>query len=111
MDKLDAVLASVGARLELATTQELARKSTKKDGTWSGEVTEKEKFHTPPGLFKKSGKTIAEYLLKTADSPKQAMLRLTFYINRAGDNLSTEDHKRLEDAKRLIAAKDTSEKQ
>lgn len=92
MSELDTVLANVVSRLETA----------KKSRDWSGKVTKKEKFHTPPGLFKKSGKTIADYLLKTADSPKQARLRLTFYMNRAGKGLPDEEMSELNKAKAII---------
>lgn len=64
---------------------------------WSGDV--KEKWHPPEGFFKKSAQDIAKGLKENSKNEKQAMSRLTFYINRAGKNLSEEDKRRLENAK------------
>ena len=71
---------------------------------WSKNVTEKAKYHPPEGLFTKSGETIAKTLLDDSDSPGQAMKRLTFYMNRAGENL--ENKAELEKAKDIIAGKE-----
>ena len=67
------------------------------EAKWSGDV--KEKWHPEEGFFTKSASSIALGLKDASKDLKQAMSRLNFYINRAGDNLSNEDHKRLEQAK------------
>lgn len=69
---------------------------------WSKDV--KPKWHPPEGLFNESPAKIAAELKKHSENRQQAMGRLTFYMNRAGKNLSKEDVKRLEDAKVLLAA-------
>jgi hypothetical protein len=44
---------------------------------------------TPEGLFKKSAETIVRTLLSmTKGDIGKAIQKITFYINRAGDNLS-----------------------
>lgn len=49
----------------------------------------KTKWHPKDGLFtEKDPKKIVDYLLKNSKDRGQAMKRLTFYINRAGDKLS-----------------------
>lgn len=56
--------------------------------------------YTPPeGLFTKSPEVIAQRLKQDSESLKQAMSRLIFYINRAGDNLTQERRKALESTK------------
>jgi hypothetical protein len=68
---------------------------------WSSEV---DTEWTPPeDLFTKDSEIIANTLKKSSESLKQAMARLNFYINRAGDNLSSDDKKRLEKAKDLLS--------
>lgn len=47
------------------------------------------KFHPEEGLFThKDAQYIADYLLKHSKDKQQAMSRLVFYMNRAGDNLT-----------------------
>ena len=59
------------------------------------------KWHPKEGLFlKKDPKYIADYLIKNSKDLKQAMSRLVFYMNRAGDNL--ENKTVLDKAKELI---------
>ena len=54
---------------------------------WSENVDTK--WSPKEGLFTmKDPKKIADYLLKHSKDKKQAMSRLEFYMNRAGDNLS-----------------------
>ena len=49
----------------------------------------KSKWHPKDGLFtEKDPKKIVDYLLKNSKDRGQAMKRLTFYMNRAGDKLS-----------------------
>ena len=59
---------------------------------WSAEVTAtSDATHPPEGLFKKDAATIARTLASKKVSPKgpaSGMRMLTFYVNRAGHNLS-----------------------
>ena len=64
---------------------------------WSKDVDSK--WKPPEGFFKGSADSIAKGLKSASDDLKQAMSRLNFYINRAGDNLSKEDKDKLEKAK------------
>jgi hypothetical protein len=80
---------------------------------WSGAVTT-DSTHPQAGLFNQGAETIARDLASKKVSPKgpsSGMRMLTFYINRAGKNLSANRLKVLEKAKRLLheriaAAKD-----
>ena len=46
-------------------------------------------FKPEEGLFtRKDAQYIADYLLKNSKDKRQAMSRLMFYMNRAGDNLT-----------------------
>jgi len=67
---------------------------------WSGEV--KTKWHPPEGFFEQSASKIASGLKSASKDLKQAMARLNFYINRAGENLSDADVRRLEMAKKKL---------
>ena len=95
-------------------------KSGKKSTTppskrWSAKVTT-DSTKPGPGLFKKSGKAIAEGLAKKSVSPKgpgQAMQMLSFYENRGGKNLPAERKNALETAKAIakgLAKKSVSPK-
>jgi hypothetical protein len=64
---------------------------------WSADV--ETKWSPPVGFFKQSASKIATGLMAVSKDRVQAMSRLNFYINRAGENLSTDDRKRLESAK------------
>jgi hypothetical protein len=75
---------------------------------WSAEVTEhSDALDLDREIFKKSPTAIARSLKRSAErshrrksSPyRSAMSMLTFYINRAGKNLSTTRRKKLEAAK------------
>jgi hypothetical protein len=68
---------------------------------WSADV--HEKWHAPEGFFSKSAESIARGLMDSAhgDAAK-AQERLSFYRNRAGKNLSSEDHSKLKHAADLI---------
>ncbi len=62
--------------------------------------------HPPAGLFNKSAATIARSLASKKVSPKgpsSGMRMLSFYINRAGKNLSASRRKELEKAKALLS--------
>lgn len=65
---------------------------------WSEEV--HTKWHPEPGFFDQSAEAIAEGLKANSDSLRQAMDRLDFYINRAGDRL--EDPEKFEKAKEIL---------
>jgi len=88
-------------------------KSGKKSTTppskrWSAKVTT-DSTKPGPGLFKKSGKAIAEGLAKKSVSPKgpgQAMQMLSFYENRGGKNLPAERKNALETAKAILRKKE-----
>jgi tRNA(adenine34) deaminase len=94
-------------------TKKSSKKSAKKSTTppskrWSAKVTT-DSTHPGPGLFKKSGKAIAEGLAKKSVSPKgpgQAMQMLSFYENRGGKNLSAERKQALETAKGILRKKE-----
>ena len=72
------------------------------EGKWSGKV--KDKWHPPEGFFDQSAADIAHGLKKASKNLAQAMDRLDFYINRAGDNLSGSAKKRLKSAKAKLEA-------
>jgi Protein of unknown function (DUF3175) len=81
---------------------------------WSRRVTERsDALDLEPGVFTLADpRDIARSLKRSAErsgrrksSPfRSAMSMLTFYINRAGRNLSTSDRARLEAAKRELRA-------
>jgi hypothetical protein len=84
------------------------RSTTPPSKRWSGKVTT-DSTKPGPGLFKKSGKAIAEGLVKKSVSPKgpgQAMQMLSFYENRGGKNLPVERKQALEAAKDIIRKKE-----
>jgi hypothetical protein len=61
--------------------------------------------HPAPGLFTRAPETIARQLASKKVSPRgpgSGMRMLTYYINRAGNNLSTAQRNRLEKAKQLL---------
>ena len=75
------------------------------DEKWSGDATDKEdpKDKTPEGLFKKAAGTIVTNLIRMADGDVgKASKKLSFYINRAGSNLSDTDKARLDHAKEIM---------
>lgn len=64
-----------------------------------------ESTYPQEGLFKKDAETIARSLASKKVSPKgpsSGMLMLTFYVNRAGKNLSASRRRVLERAKELL---------
>lgn len=65
---------------------------------WSEQV--HTKWHPEPGFFEQSAQAIAEGLQANSDSLRQAMDRLDFYINRAGDRLK--DPQKFEEAKVIL---------
>ncbi len=77
----------------------------KKKRKWSAGVTT-DSTHPPAGLFNKSAATIARTLASKKVSPKgpgSGMRMLTFYINRAGHNLSAKRRAELNKAKSLLS--------
>jgi tRNA(adenine34) deaminase len=88
----------------------MATKSKSRKGgakrRWSAAVTAtSDATHPPEGLFKKDAATIARILASKKVSPKgvsSGMRMLSFYINRAGHNLSSSRRAELEKAKELL---------
>jgi Protein of unknown function (DUF3175) len=77
----------------------------KKKRKWSAGV-KTDSTHPPAGLFNKSAATIARTLASKRVSPKgpgSGMRMLTFYINRAGHNLSAKRLATLNKAKSLLS--------
>jgi tRNA(Arg) A34 adenosine deaminase TadA len=78
--------------------QEISMATKKK---WSAKV-DTDSTHPHEGLFNEDAATIARELASQKVSPKgpaSGMRMLNFYINRAGENLSSERHAELEKAK------------
>ena len=74
---------------------------------WSGNV-KTVSTYPPEGLFTKDPETIARALASKKVSPKgpaSGMRMLTFYINRAGKNLSANRKAELGKAKELLSAR------
>jgi hypothetical protein len=72
---------------------------------WSKDVTT-DSTHPAEGLFTKDPETIARSLASKRVSPKgpgSGMRMLSFYINRAGKNLSASQKHKLEKAKELLS--------
>lgn len=95
-----------------------AKKSTKRkkaaqSGRWSAGV-KTTSTYPPEGLFTKSAATIACSLASKKVSPKglgSGMRMLSFYINRAGHNLSAARRAELEKAKELLSKRIVRAKQ
>jgi Protein of unknown function (DUF3175) len=86
-------------------------KTTKKK--WAKNVTT-DSTHPPHDLFTKSAPVIARSLASKKVSPKGAasgLRMLTFYINRAGKNLSASRKEELEKAKQLLSKKIKQQKE
>lgn len=68
---------------------------------WIKDVKVKEKSKTPKGLFTENSSKIVRELLKLTDNDiGKAIRKITFYINRAGQNLSNE--REIEKAKKEL---------
>ncbi len=67
---------------------------------WSAKV--KTRWKPPAGFFTLPADRVAVGLARYSESYRQAMARLTLYVNRAGSNLSVADRKRLERAKVVL---------
>ena len=87
----------------MPATTKSAKKTTSKR-RWVAKVTT-DSTHPPEGLFNQSAATIAKSLASKKVSPKgpgSGMRMLTYYINRAGHNLSASRRAELEKAKTLV---------
>jgi tRNA(adenine34) deaminase len=76
-----------------------------KTSKWSAGV-KTDSTHPPAGLFNQDAATIARTLASKKVSPKgpgSGMRMLTFYINRAGRNLSSQRRDVLQRAKSLLS--------
>lgn len=76
------------------------------DHQWVDKVEQKQEMKPdnpnddfPEGFFDGQPNTIAQGLKSKSEDFKQAMSRLSFYINRAGKNLDNTSKQRLEQAK------------
>lgn len=92
----------------------MARKQPRNKGRrkWSANV-KTDSTHPPPGLFNESAPKIARALASKRVSPKgpgSGMRMLTFYINRAGHNLSKSRRAELERAKELLKKREGGRK-
>ncbi|MGB8885220.1 MAG: DUF3175 domain-containing protein [Candidatus Korobacteraceae bacterium] len=93
------------------TSANAKKKSTK--NRWVAKVTT-DSTHPPEGLFNQSAATIARSLASKKVSPKgpgSGMRMLTYYINRAGHNLSASRRAELEKAKSLLSKRVAREKE
>ena len=80
---------------------------------WSGKV-KTDSTHPPAGLFTKDPETIARSLASKKVSPKgpgSGMRMLTFFVNRAGRNLSVAERAKLEEAKELLSKRVKAERE
>ncbi len=85
----------------------------KKTNRWVAKVTT-DSTHPPQGLFNQSAATIAKSLASKKVSPKgpgSGMRMLTYYINRAGHNLSPTRRAELGKAKSLLSKRVAREKE
>jgi len=76
-----------------------------KSNRWSSQVKTVSTF-PPPGLFNTDAETIARTLASKKVSPRgpgSGMRMLTFYVNRAGKNLSKARKAELQRAKQLLS--------
>jgi tRNA(adenine34) deaminase len=80
---------------------------------WSARV-KTTSTYPPEGLFTRSAEVIARTLATKQVSPKgpsSGMRMLTFYINRAGKELTESRQKELEKAKRLLSERIRDQKE
>lgn len=96
-----------------STKKKTATKKTTAKNRWVAKVTT-DSTHPPEGLFNKSAATIARSLASKKVSPKgpgSGMRMLTYYINRAGHNLSAARRAELEKAKSLLSKRVARERE
>lgn len=82
-----------------------SQKKTPSSRRWVAQVKTASTF-PPKGLFNKSAEAIARSLASKKVSPKgpgSGMRMLTYYMNRAGHNLSEERRAELQRAKKLLS--------
>ena len=94
-------------------TSTAAKRSKKQTRRWSASVTT-DSTHPQKGLFNKSAAVIARSLASKRVSPKgpgSGMRMLTFYINRAGHNLSATRKAELNKAKKLLSERIAKQKE
>jgi hypothetical protein len=102
--KKSAQTTSAKKSTKTTTTRPAAHRSSHGKRKWSAGV-DTESTYPQEGLFKKDAATIAKSLASTKVSPKgpsSGMRMLTFYVNRAGKNLSKSRLRVLEHAKELL---------
>jgi hypothetical protein len=93
-----------GRRTTRTTSRGAPHRSSHGKRKWSAKVNT-EATYPEQGLFKKDAETIARSLASKKVSPKgpsSGMRMLTFYVNRAGKNLSQSRLRVLERAKELL---------
>jgi hypothetical protein len=101
--------------MEVSMPRATAHKTSSKakPRRWSASVTT-DSTHPPQDLFNQSAAVIARSLASKKVSPKGAgsgMRMLTFYINRAGHNLSATRKQELNKAKKLLSERIAKEKE
>jgi tRNA(adenine34) deaminase len=77
------------------------------DHRWVAKV-KTDSTHPPEGLFTKDAATIARALASKKVSPKgpaSGMRMLTYFMNRAGKNLTAASRKELQKAKKLLSSR------
>lgn len=88
--------------------------STKKAGNrWVASV-KTDSTHPPEGLFTKDAAAIARTLASKKVSPKgvtSGLRMLTYFVNRAGKELSSERRSELEKAKKLLSERIRKERE
>lgn len=105
---LDTALRTPSFRRTLGQTRtNLLAKTSLTAEQWVEKVEKKQKgkyprWVPPKGFFTKSPPEIANGLKQNSKDYAEASRRLTFYINRAGDNLDTADKARLEKAREIL---------
>ena len=95
---VEAFVRSLGDKYDLESSDD--RKATWSEARWSGEVATS--WTPPEGLFTKSAEEIARVVAAASKSLKQAVSKITFYLNRAGDKLSAEDRSRVSGALKIV---------
>lgn len=67
----------------------------------------------PPGTFTKDAKTVAKIMASKKVSPKgigSGIRMIQYFINRAGKNISPDQKRNLEEAKRILQEKSRKQK-
>ena len=71
---------------------------------WSSTTSQKnqKRDHPVGGIYNKEEDAIVEWLLKEYKTPKEALKRLTFYMNRGGTKIDPKQKEVLEKVKRRL---------